>query len=120
MNTSASTILRWPQLEQQQPLAGITASVTSGSRLSAAMFLMEPGAVVPDHSHDNEEFGQVVKGSLQLTWGSETTILEAGEAFLLPAGVPHGARAGADGCELLECYAPPRNPIPARQAGASS
>jgi len=84
------------------------------------MFLMEPGAVVPDHSHDNEEFGQVLKGSLELTWGAETTTVETGEAFLLPAGVPHAARAGADGCELLECYAPPRNPIPARQAGASS
>lgn len=120
MNTSASIILRWPQLEQQQPLAGITASVTIGSQLSAAVFQLEPGAVVPNHSHDNEEFGQVIKGTLELTWGSETTILESGEAFLLPAGVHHGARAGAEGCELLECYAPPRNPIPPRQTGASS
>lgn len=120
MNASPSAIVRWPELPQRRPLAGITAAVTSGHRLSAARFSLAAGAVVPEHSHDNEEFGQILTGSLVLTWGSQTVTLRAGEAFLLPAGVVHGARAGADGCELLECYAPPRDPVPSNGTGEAA
>lgn len=118
MNESTG-ILRWSDLDPAHPLPGISAVVGTGKRLSAAMFHLAPEAVVPEHSHDNEEFGQVIRGSLELTWGEETAVLVAGEAFLLPAGVVHRARAGADGCELLECYAPPRNPVPANRSDQS-
>jgi len=106
------TVLRWAERDRREALPGITASVALGERLSAALFTLEPGAVVPEHTHDNEEFGQVISGSLELTTDGQTVTLGAGDGFLLPAGVRHGARAGAEGCELLECYAPPRDPVP--------
>ena len=89
------------------PVPGITAAAAAGAQLSAALYVLEPGAEVPVHAHDNEEFGLVLRGSLELL-GAEPAVLEAGEAFLLAGGVEHGARAGAEGCELVECYAPPR------------
>ena len=113
-------LLRWPEMDVARPLPGITAVVGTGKQLSAAVFTLDAGAVVPDHSHDNEEFGQVLSGSLELHWADETVVLQAGEAFILPAGVPHGARALDDGCALVECYAPPRNPIPTTTSGDPS
>lgn len=113
-------LLRWPEMDVARPLPGITAVVGTGKQLSAAVFTLDAGAVVPDHSHDNEEFGQVLSGSLELRWADQTVVLQAGEAFLLPAGVPHGARALDDGCALVECYAPPRNPIPTSTSGDAS
>lgn len=115
MNASPSTIVRWPELRQMPLLPGISAAVSMGSQLSASLFLLEANAVVPRHSHPNEEFGQIIKGSLELTWGTDTTVLQVGEAFLIPGDMPHSAIAGPDGCELLECYSPPRNPDPASQ-----
>ena len=113
-------LLRWAEMDVARPLPGITAVAGIGSQLSAAVFTLDAGAVVPDHSHDNEEFGQVLSGSLELHWADQTVVLQAGEAFLLPAGVPHGARALDDGCALVECYAPPRNPIPTTTPGDAS
>jgi unsaturated pyranuronate lyase len=104
--------LAWPALPASRLLPGITVSLAQGERLSAALYSLDRGAVVPEHSHDNEEFGQVLAGSLELRWDGQTTTVAAGQGFLLPAGVPHGAVAGAGGCELLECYAPPRLPAP--------
>jgi quercetin dioxygenase-like cupin family protein len=104
--------LRWSVRDRSDLLPGITASVAQGEQLSAVLYTLEAGAVVPAHSHDSEEFGQVIRGSLELDSGGRTTVLTAGEGFLLPGGVPHAARAGENGCELLECYAPPRTPIP--------
>jgi quercetin dioxygenase-like cupin family protein len=106
--------LRWPERGSTALLPGITVSLVHGQRLTAALYSLAPGAEVPGHSHDNEEFGQVLAGSLTLTAGGQVRTLAAGEGFLLPAGVPHSAVAGADGCQLLECYAPPRAPAPPR------
>jgi quercetin dioxygenase-like cupin family protein len=102
----------WGALEVAGPVDGVSAASAHGARLSAARYRLEPGTVVPEHAHDNEEFGQVIRGSLELRCPDSTLTLEAGDAFLLPGGVPHAARAGAEGCELLECYAPPRAPTP--------
>jgi quercetin dioxygenase-like cupin family protein len=102
----------WSALQVPGPVRGVSAASAHGARLSAALYRLEPGTVVPEHAHDNEEFGQVIRGSLELRCPDSTFVLEAGDAFLLPGGVPHAARAGAKGCELLECYAPPRAPTP--------
>ena len=111
MTHADSTVIAWDQLPQAQPVPGITGSVQLGAELSAALFRLEPGAVVPRHHHVNEEFGQVLTGSLELETGSERSTLAAGESFLIPGNVPHAAVAGPEGCLLLECYAPPRNPF---------
>lgn len=110
-------IVDWAALAAPAPLAGITAAVAQGQRLSAACYTLAAGALVPEHTHDNEEFGQVLRGSLELRWADQTRVLVAGEAFILPAGIPHGARALDEGCELLECYAPPRNPVSSDPTG---
>ena len=114
------TVLRWAERDHRAALPGITASVAAGERLSAALFTLEPGAVVPEHTHDNEEFGQVISGSLELITDGQTVTLAAGDGFLLPAGVRHRAQAGAEGCELLECYAPPRDPVPSDRRGETA
>jgi quercetin dioxygenase-like cupin family protein len=100
----------WDALRAAGPQPGITAAVAAGEQLSAALYTLEPGAVVPPHAHDNEEFGLVLRGTLELRHEDGTAVLGAGEAFLLRSGAEHGARAGEDGCELIECYAPPRVP----------
>jgi quercetin dioxygenase-like cupin family protein len=119
MNTAESAIIRWPSLTQTALLPGVSAAVRMGGQLSATLFQLAPHAVVPRHSHPNEEFGQLIAGSLTLTAGDETADLAAGEAFLIPGELPHAATAGADGCTLLECYAPPRNPDPASRKEAA-
>lgn len=117
MSATPPQLLRWATHEASNPLPGIAAAVAVGTQLSAAVFTLAADAVVPDHDHPNEEFGQVLSGSLELRWGGQVAVLTAGEGFILPAGVPHGARALGDGCELLECYAPPRVPTPAPTTG---
>jgi quercetin dioxygenase-like cupin family protein len=105
-----SRVIRWAPRVATTPIPGVTAAAAHGEQLSAALYTLEPGAVVPSHSHDNEEFGQIVRGALELGVDGDVCVLEPGEAFLIPGGVPHAARALDAGCELLECYAPPRAP----------
>ena len=112
--------IAWDALRGDGPVPGVDAALAHGDQLSAALYRLEPGAVVPEHAHENEEFGQVIRGSLELRHAGGTVVLRAGEAFLLPGGVEHGATAGDEGCELLECYAPPRTPAAPDTTGAQA
>jgi quercetin dioxygenase-like cupin family protein len=110
MTAAVDTRVRWDALAGPGPVPGIEAATVHGARLSAARYVLEPDAVVPEHAHENEEFGQVLAGSLELRVSGAAERLGPGDAFLIPGDVPHAASAGPDGCELLECYAPPRLP----------
>jgi quercetin dioxygenase-like cupin family protein len=92
-------------------LAGITAASELGEQLSVTRYTLAEGAVVPEHVHDAEEFGQVLSGTLLLTVDGATATVATGEGFLIRGGVPHSA-VTEGGCDLLECYAPPRLPQP--------
>jgi quercetin dioxygenase-like cupin family protein len=111
---------RWEDLTEHAPIAGIRGSVRSGTQLSSAIFHLDPGAVVPLHRHVAEEFGQVLSGTLELQVADTTSNLAAGEAFLIPGDELHAAVAGPEGCVLLECYAPPRNPFLPQDPGESA
>ena len=110
----------WSSLPEHAPIPGITGHVQLGTELSAALFRLGPDAVVPRHHHVNEEFGQVLEGSLELEVDAQISRLVAGDGFLIPGNVPHGAVAGPEGCLLLECYAPPRNPFVPQDQGVAS
>ncbi|MGB3606725.1 MAG: cupin domain-containing protein [Psychroserpens sp.] len=52
--------------------------------------LNEPGIFIPPHVHSNEdEVFHVISGSLEVTVGSETTILGAGDMVFCPREIPH-------------------------------
>lgn len=109
--------IRWDDLAVHAAAPGITGSWRSGDQLSAALFRLGPGAVVPRHHHPNEEFGQVLSGSLELHVGEDVDVIQVGSGFLIPADLVHFAVAGRSGCVLLECYAPPRDPFASGRSG---
>jgi quercetin dioxygenase-like cupin family protein len=69
---------------------------------------MEPGAVVAEHSHVNEQLGVVVEGSVTLTAAGETRELAVGDAYRVPSDLAHSGVAGADGVLLVETFVPIR------------
>ena len=115
--TSRHPEIAWDQAARREAAPGISGTLRTGAELSAARFHLEPGAAVPRHAHPNEEFGQILSGSLELEVGGRVRVLDAGAGFLIPRDIVHAARAGDEGCVLLECYAPPRDPFPPAAGG---
>lgn len=110
-----SARIGWRDKERTAQLPGITMALALGDRMSMALFALDPSAVVPEHVHDNEEYGHVLTGSLELRHAGRSVVIAAGEGFLIPAGEAHSAVALDVGCELLECYAPARIPAPPQE-----
>jgi unsaturated pyranuronate lyase len=90
------------------PAPGIQIQPVIGESLMTCWIAMEPGAVVAEHSHTNEQLGVVVEGSVTLTAAGESRELVVGDAYLMPSDLAHSGVAGADGVLLVETFVPVR------------
>src|SRR3712207_1838873 len=82
------------ELVPKQLWDGVAARVVAGERATLIVVELDPGAVVAEHSHPNEQLGVVVEGSLTFTAGDETQELGPGGTWRLLGGTPHRVVAG--------------------------
>lgn len=87
---------------------GIAIRPVLGARLNINIVELDPGALAPVHTHDEEQLGYVVSGTCEFTDGTNTRVLAAGDTYHAPPNAPHGARALDDGCVIIDAFAPPR------------
>jgi quercetin dioxygenase-like cupin family protein len=79
----------------------------NGDAMTLARITLAQGAVVPEHSHPNEQIATVLSGRLRFTLGDEERVVGAGESVLIAGGVPHAVEALEDSV-VLDAFAPRR------------
>ncbi len=87
---------------------GLVGWAVTGEEAALAAIEIEPGAVVPEHQHPNEQTGILLKGSLTFRIGDERRELRPGAMWVIPGSTPHDVVAGPEGAFLVELFAPPR------------
>jgi quercetin dioxygenase-like cupin family protein len=65
------------------------------------------GAIGTAHSHPHRQVTYIERGNFEITIGSETRQLSAGDSFFVPPNIPHGVIALSDG-RLLDVFTPSR------------
>jgi quercetin dioxygenase-like cupin family protein len=90
------------------PAPGIQIQPVIGESLMTCWIAMEPGAIVAEHSHANEQLGVVVEGSVSITAAGETREMVVGDAYVMPSNLAHSAVAGEEGVLLVETFVPIR------------
>jgi quercetin dioxygenase-like cupin family protein len=88
---------------------GVTAQAVEGDRTTLAVVELEPGTTVPEHRHDNEQLGVLIRGSMLFRVGDETRDLAPGDTWRILSDVPHEATAGPQGAIAVECFTPARD-----------
>jgi len=98
-------------LGASDPLAiwdGVVAWPIEGGRETLAWIELEPDSVVPEHSHENEQVGVLLRGSFTFRIGGEERELGPGETWAIPPNTPHDVVTGPDGATLVEVFVPGR------------
>jgi quercetin dioxygenase-like cupin family protein len=95
-------------LEHLRIWGGVTAQAVEGERTTLAVVDLEPGSTVPEHHHDNEQLGLLVRGSMRFRVDTETRDLVPGDTWTVASHVPHEVTAGPDGALAIECFTPAR------------
>ena len=87
---------------------GVTAKIASGEKMMFSLVTLAPNAVVPTHSHPQEQMGMMVSGTMEFTIESETRVLSGNEMYFVPGGASHAAKGGPGGAVALDAFSPPR------------
>jgi unsaturated pyranuronate lyase len=87
---------------------GVTGWPVEGERVTLTWIELDPESVVPEHAHENEQVGILLRGSLVFRIGGEERELRQGATWSIPSETPHAVRVGVDGASLVEVFAPPR------------
>jgi quercetin dioxygenase-like cupin family protein len=88
--------------------SGAVARAVNGERITVAVIDLDPDLEIPEHHHENEQVGFVLKGRLTMVIGGEEKELTAGEAYRIPSDLPHSARTGPEGASVVDVFAPIR------------
>ncbi len=113
MSDSLVTHMKWDDVERESVTHDIARKLFTGKRMMLAQVFLDKGAIVPKHSHDNEQLTWVVEGALKFWLGNEgepgyeERIVSAGEVMYIPSNVPHKAEALEDTLDV-DVFSPPR------------
>ena len=110
MTNASVRHIPWDSLPEEELNPLLRRRLITGDKGMLAHVYLDKGAVVPLHSHHNEQFTYVLEGALHFWIGddeSEEIVVHAGEVLHIPADVPHKAEALEDTLDL-DIFVPPR------------
>ena len=96
--------------ESTEAVEGVHLSLLAGAdEMNVQHFFIEPGAEVPEHSHDNEQTGYITQGTLTFFVDGEELDVSAGDSYAIPGDEPHAAEnRGEVPVEGVDIFSPPR------------
>src|SRR2546426_12498101 len=66
---------------------GVLARVVNGDRLTIGFVDIDPNVQVPEHRHENEQVGFVLRGSVTMTVNGQSRELRVGETYTIGSQV---------------------------------
>ena len=97
----------WNQIPAEQMTDVVTRQAVHTDTMTIARLRLKKGAVVPRHSHPNEQVSNVEEGTLRFIFDDREQIVKTGESMQIPGGVPHAVEALEDSV-ALDLFSPPR------------
>jgi quercetin dioxygenase-like cupin family protein len=100
---STLTALEWERFNDL-----VQRKVVDGQRLTCTRYRFAPGGSFPLHSHDQEQLAYLISGQVTFTLPDGDRVLTPDDALIIAPDVPHSARAGEAGAEVLSVVTPAR------------
>ena len=109
-SATRATRYRWESMPKENLNEKLQRRMITGDRMMLAHVYLAKGAVVPKHSHENEQITYILEGALHFWIGEdqrEEITVRAGEVLTIPSNVPHMAVALEDTLDV-DIFSPPR------------
>jgi quercetin dioxygenase-like cupin family protein len=98
----------WNRMPAEQLNPQMTRRVVHTENLTIARLEIAKDAVVPEHSHSNEQVATVERGALRFVIGGTDVILGAGQSLAIPSNVPHSVVA-LENTIVVDVFSPRRD-----------
>jgi len=100
-------LFNWAAMEEEQLNPLISRRVIHTGRMTICKIRLKNGAVVPRHSHENEQVTVLESGTLRFIFDDGDKIVHAGEALVIPPNAPHRVEALEDSL-AMDLFSPVR------------
>jgi len=100
----------WENMPREDLSKDISRRLITGENMMIAHVYLDRGAIVPKHSHHNEQITYVLEGALKFLLGEDQEteiVVAAGEVLTIPPNLPHSAIALEDTLDV-DVFNPPR------------
>ena len=100
----------WDSMPKERVTDAISRRLITGDGMMLAHVYLAKDALVPQHSHHNEQLTYILEGALKFWIGadrSQEVIVRAGEVLHIPSNVLHEALALEDTLDV-DIFNPPR------------
>ncbi len=87
---------------------GAVARALHSERLTIGFVDIDANVQVPEHRHENEQVGFVVRGTVTMVIDGQSRELPVGSTYTIGSNVPHSAKGGPQGCTVVDVFAPGR------------
>jgi len=100
VSTQTVGLHRWDEIALEKVTEMISRKLGTGEREMIAQVYLKKGALVPMHSHENEQITYVLQGALKFLINGEQITVREGEVPHIQSWVEHQAEALDDTFEL--------------------
>lgn len=97
----------WAGLPEHTIAPGYHARFIHASRMTFALWRVEPDAALPHHDHPHEQVTHILEGEFELVLDGVTHLLKAGDVLVIPPHAKHGGKALTP-CMILDVFSPVR------------
>ena len=108
MRAAEPVFVRFDDVKAFELVTGVTGRPLFGAGAMINLIELQPGAVVPLHSHPHEQLGIVLRGIQALVVDGVPHELGPMEGYVLPGGVEHSAYGGPEGALVIDIFQPVR------------
>jgi quercetin dioxygenase-like cupin family protein len=95
------------EVQEREIVPGFKGRFFHSANMTVAYWRIKAGSTIPLHNHVHEMIVNVIEGELELTIASETKVMGAGMAAVIPSNVPHTAKGVTD-CFVIDIFSPVR------------
>ncbi len=110
MDQQSVTFYRWEDMPKEKVSDMLDRRLITGDRVMLTHVYLKKGAIVPRHSHENEQITYILEGGLRFWIGEdelEVIDVRAGDVLHIPSFVQHKAEALSDTLDV-DIFSPPR------------
>jgi len=98
----------WNSMPAEQLNPQIVRRVVHTENLTIARLQIAKDAVVPEHSHVNEQVATVERGALRFHVAGQEVVLRDGQSLAIPSNVPHSVVA-LEYTTVVDIFSPRRD-----------
>ena len=113
-------IVHYEDIPMEELAPGAWSHLVAGKEAVVSFLTIPAGTYFPVHQHVAEQIMVVLEGYIDQVIDGKMYRVNAGDVIVMPSNIPHGGYVRDQDCKVIDIFAPLREDLAERAAGAKA